>query len=220
MPAVGPDASYYERISRFLSLDGMQTHLHRWRLNLVTGAVKEERLSDTITEFGMINGLHGGRRHRYTYAATGVPGRFQFNGLVKHDVDAGTEQAYMLPDGVYCSETAMAPRVGSTGEDDGYLVTFTIDVPENRSQALVFDARKCPQPGPLPGSRCPSGSAAVPIRRGPRDRLCLDGAGNHSRRRPAERTSPRASARGCLMVGHSQDLTIAASRVAARPFLS
>lgn len=140
MPAVGPDASYYERISRFLSLDGMQTHLHRWRLNLVTGAVKEERLSDTITEFGMINGLHGGRRHRYTYAATGVPGRFQFNGLVKHDVDAGTEQAYMLPDGVYCSETAMAPRVGSTGEDDGYLVTFTIDVPENRSQALVFDA--------------------------------------------------------------------------------
>ena len=140
MPAVGPDATYYERISRFLSLDGMQTHLHRWRLNLVTGAVKEERLSDTITEFGMINGLHGGRRHRYTYAATGVPGRFQFNGLVTHDVDAGTEQAYMLPYGVYCSETAMSPRVGSTGEDDGYLVTFTIDMPQNRSQALVFDA--------------------------------------------------------------------------------
>src|SRR5690606_36252067 len=59
---VSPDASYYERISRFLSLDGMQTHLHRWRLNLATGLVKEERLSETISEFGMINGLHGGQR--------------------------------------------------------------------------------------------------------------------------------------------------------------
>lgn len=59
-PAVSPDATYYERLSRFISLDGMQTHLHRWRLNLATGMVKEERLSDSITEFGMINGLHGG----------------------------------------------------------------------------------------------------------------------------------------------------------------
>lgn len=141
-PSVAPDASYYERISRFLSLDGMQTRLHRWRLNLVTGLVKEERLSQTITEFGMINGLYGGRPHRYAYAATGVPGRFLFNGLVKHDVVTGTEEQYALPDGVFCSETAMAPRVGSTGEDDGYLVTFTIDMVEDRSQALVFDAAR------------------------------------------------------------------------------
>ena len=34
------------------------------------------------------------------------------------------------------------PRVGSTGEDDGYLVTFTIDMVEDRSQALVFDASR------------------------------------------------------------------------------
>ena len=36
----------------------------------------------------------------------------------------------------------MAPRVGSSGEDDGYLVTFTIDMVEDRSQALVFDASR------------------------------------------------------------------------------
>ena len=148
LPQVAREANYYERISKFLSLDGMQTHLHRWRLNLATGQVKEERLSDRVTEFGMINGLHGGRRHRYTYAATGVPGRFMFNGLVKHDVDTGAEEHYPLPDGVFCSETAMAPRVGSTGEDDGYLVTFTIDMSADRSQALVFDAANV-MDGPL-----------------------------------------------------------------------
>jgi carotenoid cleavage dioxygenase len=141
-PQVPADASYYERLSRFISLDGMQTHLHRWRLNLRTGLVKEERLSDSITEFGMINGRHGGRRHRYTYAATAKPGWFLFNGLVKHDVDTGAEERFCLPDGVFCSETAMAPRVGSTGEDDGYLVTLTIDMVADRSQALVFDAAR------------------------------------------------------------------------------
>lgn len=71
-----------------------------------------------------------------------MPGRFLFNGLVKHDVVTGAEERFSLPEGVYCSETAMAPRVGGTGEDDGYLVTFTIDMVEDRSQAMVFDAAR------------------------------------------------------------------------------
>ena len=42
----------------------------------------------------------------------------------------------------------MAPREGSKGEDDGYLVTFTIDMNEDCSQALVFDAANV-MDGPL-----------------------------------------------------------------------
>lgn len=141
-PELPPGASYYESMSRFLSLDGMQTRLHRWRLNLRTGLVKEEPLSESITEFGMINGGHGGRKHRYAYAASGVPGRFLFDGVVKHDVDTGTETRFQLPPGVYASETAMAPRVGATAEDDGYLITLTIDMNADRSQCLVFDAAR------------------------------------------------------------------------------
>ena len=38
-----------------------------------TGLVKEEPLSDSITEFGMINGAYAGRKYRYAYAATGKP---------------------------------------------------------------------------------------------------------------------------------------------------
>ena len=45
-------------------------------------------------------------------------------------------------DGVFGSETAMAPRVGSSGEDDGYLVTITIDMNANESYCLVFDAAR------------------------------------------------------------------------------
>ncbi len=43
---------------------------------------------------------------------------------------------------MYGSETAMAPRVGSTGEDDGYLVTLTTDMNADASYCLVFDAAR------------------------------------------------------------------------------
>ena len=153
-PSVSPDASYYERISRFISLDGFQSRLHRWRLDMATGKATEESLSDSITEFGMINARYGGRRHRYTYAATGVPGRFLFNGLTRHDSLTGAEEHYALPDGVFGSETAVAPRPGATDEDDAYLVTLVTDMNDDSSSALVFDAARVAD-GPVARMRLP-----------------------------------------------------------------
>jgi carotenoid cleavage dioxygenase-like enzyme len=132
----------WQRIFRFLAMDRMQTRLHRWRFNLRTGAVREEQLSDSITEFGMINPGFAGRKYRYTYAATGKPGWFMFDGLVKHDLHTGSEQRIGFGDGVYGSETAMAPRVGSASEDDGYLITITTDMNADASYCLVFDAAR------------------------------------------------------------------------------
>ncbi|OBI85934.1 carotenoid oxygenase family protein [Mycobacterium asiaticum] len=137
----GPSGKW-EKLFRFLALDRMEAHLHRWRLNLVTGAVREERLSESITEFGTINADYATGKYRYTYAASGKPGWFLFDGLVKHDLQTGAEERYSLGDGVYGSETAMAPRVGSATEDDGYLVTLTTDMNADASYCLVFDAAR------------------------------------------------------------------------------
>jgi carotenoid cleavage dioxygenase len=100
----------------------------------------------------MINAGNAGAAYRYTYAATGKPGWFLFDGLVKHDLQTGSEEHFAFEDGVYGSETAMAPRsnvaagaaprVGSTGEDDGYLVTITTDMNADASYCLVFDAAR------------------------------------------------------------------------------
>jgi carotenoid cleavage dioxygenase-like enzyme len=141
-PADNGMGNKWQRAFRFLALDRMQARLHRWRFNLATGQVREEQLSDSITEFGMINAGHAGGRYRYTYAATGKPSWFLFDGLVKHDLQTGAEQRFAFPDGVYGSETAMAPRVGSTGEDDGYLVTLTTDMNADASYCLVFNAAR------------------------------------------------------------------------------
>ncbi|MDJ0343519.1 carotenoid oxygenase family protein [Streptomyces sp. H10-C2] len=153
-PADPRGEGVYQRMFRFLALERMQTRLHRWRLNLVTGQVKEERLSERFTEFGMINPNLGGRPYRYTYAATQRPGWFLFDGIVKHDLHTGREERYALPDGVYGSETAMAPRSGATGEDDGYLVTLTTDMNADRSECLVFDAARLTD-GPIARVRLP-----------------------------------------------------------------
>jgi carotenoid cleavage dioxygenase len=100
----------------------------------------------------MINPAYAGADYRYTYAATGKPGWFLFDGMVKHDLQTGAEEHFAFADGVYGSETAMAPRSNvaagaaprreSTAEDDGYLVTITTDMNADASYCLVFDAAR------------------------------------------------------------------------------
>ena len=102
----------------------------------------------------MINGRHVGRRNRYTYNALCADGLFAFNGLVKHDLDTGIEEIISVPDGVYVSETVMAPRDGSTAEDDGYLITFTSDIVNDNSECWIFDAA-APTEGPIAKIRLP-----------------------------------------------------------------
>jgi carotenoid cleavage dioxygenase-like enzyme len=152
-PPVG-NGTLYQRMFRFLDNDKVGPRLHRWRLNLKTGLTKEEPLTETVSEFGMLNGRHAGRPHRYSYSATAVPGWFLFNGIVKHDAQTGREEKYSFEEGVFASETAMAPRVGAQGEDDGYLVTIVSDVNRDLSECLVFDARAVSD-GPLARVRLP-----------------------------------------------------------------
>jgi carotenoid cleavage dioxygenase len=154
VPKPEPGADPWRRMFRTLDLHTMGARAHRWRFDLRTGAVKEEDLSDRVMEFGMINGRFGGRRYRYSYNALPVAGAFLFEGIVKHDLETGREEPYAFGEGVYGSETVMAPREGSRAEDDGYLVTFVTDLPRDRSECWVFDAAR-PAAGPLARIRLP-----------------------------------------------------------------
>lgn len=102
----------------------------------------------------MMNGNFVGEKYRYAYAASGKPSWFLFDGLVKHDLLTGNEERFSFGDGVYGSETSMAPRVGGTAEDDGYLITLTTDMNEDASFCLIFDAARVGD-GPLCKLRLP-----------------------------------------------------------------
>lgn len=149
-----PGDARQARAFRMLSLTDMAPRLHRWRLDMVTGAVSEQRMGESLTEFGMINSGRAGRPYRYAYASTGHPGWFLFDGLVRHDLRTGAEERYRYGPGVFGSEAAVAPRVGAQDEDDGYLITMTTDMNADRSECLVLDAAR-PADGPLARVRLP-----------------------------------------------------------------
>jgi carotenoid cleavage dioxygenase-like enzyme len=128
------------RMFRFLDATALDPVPYRWRLDLRTGLVKEEALSDTGSEFGTINGDRRGRRYGTCYSLVPEPGWFLFRGIRRTDVDTGRTAEYLAKPGVFVSEAAMAPRRGARAEDDGYVVTLTTDVNEDRSECLVFDA--------------------------------------------------------------------------------
>jgi carotenoid cleavage dioxygenase-like enzyme len=153
-PQRDPSMERSRSIYRSIDTHALQVRPHRWRFNLTTGATTEHDLSDTCMEFGMVDARVSGRPYRYSYNVIGEPGWFLFNGLVKQDVVTGAEQRYLFGDGVFGSETPFAPRVGSTAEDDGYLVTFTTDLRRDVSECLVLDA-KDPAAGPLARIRLP-----------------------------------------------------------------
>lgn len=125
-------------------LDGhsMGTRLHRWRFNLADGTTREERLDDRCVEFGMINQRYAGRKYRYVYSTVAKPGWFLFEGFVKHDLDTGEGIELKLPEGVYASEAPFAPRIGAVDEDDGYIVSFTIDENRGTSECIIIDAKR------------------------------------------------------------------------------
>ena len=125
---------------RFLDATTLDPVPYRWRLDLRTGLVKEEILADAVSEFGTISGRHLGRPYRYCYSLLPVPGWFLFRGIRRTDVDSGSTDDFIVDDGVFVSEAQLAPRPDARAEDDGYVVTFTTDVNEDRSECLVFDA--------------------------------------------------------------------------------
>jgi carotenoid cleavage dioxygenase len=140
-PSVSRDADLNTRMFRFLDLHLMQSRPYRWRLNMKTGAVHEGPLSDTITEFGMINQNYAGLKYQYVYSAVPTKGQFTFDGLIKQDVVNGIEETYLFGEGVYGSETVVAPKPNATSEDDAYLITFVSDINKDISQCLVFEAQ-------------------------------------------------------------------------------
>jgi carotenoid cleavage dioxygenase len=154
LPSTKGATSFEDAVFRGIGLDLLEARLHRWRFDLTTGRTTEEDLSDRVTEFGMMHPGQATRPHRYVYAATGVPGRFVFDGLVKHDLATGAETHLAFGDGVFGSETVMVPRPGATAEDDGYLVTFTMDVNADASHCVVLDAAD-PAAGPVAKLRLP-----------------------------------------------------------------
>ncbi|MFN3214836.1 MAG: carotenoid oxygenase family protein [Henriciella sp.] len=133
-----------KRFGKLLAnIDGLsfRPKLHRWRFNMRTGETREERLHDSIVEFGTMNQQFAGIKNRYVYSKTFIPGRFLFGGVTKHDLETGDSATLEFGEQRYGSEAPFAPRIGAESEDDGYLVSFITDMKEDRSECIIVDAK-------------------------------------------------------------------------------
>jgi carotenoid cleavage dioxygenase len=124
----------------YLDEHSFKPRLHRWRFDLRTGRTREQRLDERLLEFGTINQRYCGRKNRYAYSTTAVPGWFLFNGFVKHDLETGASASVNLAPGRYGSEPVFAPRLDPKSEDDGYLVSFIMDQNSGTSECVLIDA--------------------------------------------------------------------------------
>jgi len=114
---------------------------------LDTGAVKESKLDDAVSEFPRMDNRALGRKTRYSYnqRIADMP-TLLFDGVIKYDLEADSSSAHAYPKGWFGGEVVFAPRVGSTAEDDGYLVTFVVEEATGSSEAWIMDAKNMQSP--------------------------------------------------------------------------
>ncbi|SEG82877.1 carotenoid cleavage dioxygenase [Nonomuraea solani] len=133
-----------------LDLGGPPT-LDRWRIDLTTGRVREQRLDDRTQEFPRMDERRSGLPYRYGYTAAtrelhdvvgpavaemeDLPDEVFDNTLIKHDLDKGTQESRQFGRGAYVGEPVF---VGAgEAEDDGYVISY-VNNPARGAADLVI----------------------------------------------------------------------------------
>ena len=134
-----------QRLERTIHFRQRDFWLYEWRFNLRTGATRERVIDDVLNaEFPIINSAYQGRRSQHSYHIVfpyGGREEVRFTGLAKVNHATGAHVAWSEGPQAFYNEPGFAPRDGSTGEDDGYLVTIAWNPQALRSEVQVFDAR-------------------------------------------------------------------------------
>ena len=115
------------------------TQFNKWRLNLDTGKVTEDRiLLDHFYERPSFNVAYLGRESRYAYLLDEQKEGMMAKGVLKYDMVAEQEIAYFDYGDFYGGEALFVPRKNAIGEDEGYLLELLMT--SERADLLILDA--------------------------------------------------------------------------------
>ncbi|MBF6245637.1 carotenoid oxygenase family protein [Nocardia elegans] len=123
-------------------VSGELPNLHRWRLNLINGTVTEEQIDDEAVEYPRVADTVIGHPHRFGYVTSfSLEARPSRSCIHRYDLGADpVRHTHRLPDGHTCGEAVFVPRHGTSGENDGYLLTFAHDRARGTGYLLILDA--------------------------------------------------------------------------------
>lgn len=128
-------------LAQMLAYLKMDARIWRYRFDLTTGQTVEGPRDDDNTEFPSIDSRVVGQRNRFSFNAhIAAADTVLFDGIVRYDLHSGDSEHYWYGDGRWGSESPFAPRDNSTGEDDGYLVSFVTDERDQHSEVEILDA--------------------------------------------------------------------------------
>lgn len=113
----------------------------RYTLNLNTGTIEEQQISNTECEFPTFNNKMIGAQHSVTYTACSIDNGYNgfFNGFQRVSYDGDCE-VVTLPPGFYGSEPLFAPASNAKAEDDGYLLEVVYDGFAHKSELQIYRA--------------------------------------------------------------------------------
>lgn len=117
-------------------LNSVAATLHRWRLNLQTGGVREEMVDDTSCDFPRLAETLLGRPHRFGYAMD-----LDNGAQLKFDLTKGSVSIHSHGPQRFGGEGVFVPRPGASGEDDGWLLSYVYDGALERSELVVIESR-------------------------------------------------------------------------------
>ena len=116
--------------------------MYEWRINVETGDITEGPLHDYYSDFSRINEAYAGSKTRYTYSSEFDQTRaITFKSIMKFDRETGNTLHHNFGEGRYVGEAVFAPKIGSSEEDDGYVICFIQDENVNQSECVVIDAK-------------------------------------------------------------------------------
>jgi all-trans-8'-apo-beta-carotenal 15,15'-oxygenase len=137
-PSIDPETDY-----RTVDFDLIPAGLlERCRLNLATGTVSSERLSERCCEFAMVNPSQQGLAARYAWMAVAEreAGNDPLQAFKKLDLHSGERRVWSAAPHGFVSEPLMVPRPGASTEDDGWLLAVVWNGERSGSDLVILDA--------------------------------------------------------------------------------
>lgn len=113
--------------------------LERWELSPTMRTSSITVIDAAPQEFPRHAHAVGAKEHRFGYTA-GVAAD-HLGETIKHDLSTGQRWSYDYGPGRGAGEAVFVPRDGATGEDDGWLVTFTHEHDGASASFVVLDAQ-------------------------------------------------------------------------------
>ncbi|MFN9646756.1 MAG: carotenoid oxygenase family protein [bacterium] len=137
-PSIGPDTDFRE-VDFDLIPEGL---LERCSIDLATGTVRNERLSERCCEVAMVNPQRQGLPSRYAWMAVAEreTGNDPLQAIKKLDLLNGDRRVWSAAPRGFVSEPLMVPRPGAKAEDDGWVLTVVWNGARCASDLVILDA--------------------------------------------------------------------------------